>query len=57
MRNRELIIDALMVAGLICVGVGIWLAFGLAPTLVFSGVAMLAMALVLAFGVPRRVKP
>lgn len=57
MRNRELIIDALMVAGLLCVAVGILLAFGLAPTLIFSGVAMLAMALLLAFGVPRRVKP
>jgi hypothetical protein len=47
MRN-ELLIDLIAVLALAMIGSGLWVAFGLAATLVFGGVVLLVFVLVLA---------
>lgn len=42
-------LDALALVGLLLVGVAVWLAFGLAATLAYAGVACLVVAAVLAY--------
>ncbi len=58
MRN-ETVIDLLALVALALIGAGVYLAFGLAATLMFVGGALLAYALLLAVALalaPKRVK-
>ncbi len=58
MRN-ETVIDILALLALALIGAGVYLAFGLAATLMFVGGALLAYALLLAVALalaPKRVK-
>ncbi len=58
MRN-ETVIDILALLALALIGAGVYLAFGLAATLMFAGGALLVYALLLAVALavaPKRVK-
>lgn len=44
MRN-ELLINLLELCGLVLIGAGVWLAFGLAATLIYAGVALLVFSM------------
>lgn len=48
MRNRELVVDLLVVLGLALVAGGLWLAWGWPVTLMFAGAALLTVGVLLA---------
>lgn len=48
MRNRELVIDLLVLLGLALVAGGLWLVWGWPVVLVFAGAALLTLGVLLA---------
>jgi hypothetical protein len=48
MRNRELVVDLLVLIGLLCIAGWVWLAWGWPATLGFAGATLLTLGVLLA---------